>query len=87
MLLIVMLSSWLAGLVEPDGEGRLAEAVSWIYIAVSIWIPLYFLFSLKRVYQQGWAMTITKYCLIGISYVVLLSFATAFVALLSFVLL
>jgi drug/metabolite transporter superfamily protein YnfA len=87
MLLIVMLSSWVAGLVEPDGEGRLAEALSWIYIAVAIWIPLYFLFSLKRVYQQGWAMTITKYCLIGISYVVLLSFATAFVALLSFVLL
>ena len=32
-------------------------------------------------------MTLSKYCLIGISYVVLLSFATAFVALLSFVLL
>jgi drug/metabolite transporter superfamily protein YnfA len=87
MLLIVMLSSWVAGLVEPDGEGRLAEALSWIYIAVAIWIPLYFLFSLKRVYQQGWAMTITKYCLIGVSYVFLLSFTTAFVALLSFVLL
>jgi len=87
MLLIVMLSSWAAGLIEPDGEGRLAEVVSWIYIAVAIWIPLYFLFSLKRVYRQGWGMTITKYCLIGVSYVVLLSFTTAFVALLSFVLL
>jgi hypothetical protein len=87
ILLIVMLSSWVAGLVEPDGEGRLAEALSWIYVAVAIWIPLYFLFSLKRVYQQGWGMTITKYCLIGVSYVFLLSFTTAFVALLSFVLL
>jgi hypothetical protein len=42
---------------------------------------------LKRVYQQGWFMTVTKYCLIGISYVLLLSLTTAFVALLSFVLL
>ena len=52
-----------------------------------MWIPLYFLVSLKRVYKQGWGMTLTKYCLIGFSYVILLSLATAFVALLSFVLL
>jgi len=32
-------------------------------------------------------MTVVKYCLIGISYVILLGLATAFVALLSFVLL
>jgi len=39
------------------------------------------------VYQQGWGMTVAKYFLIGISYLVLLAFATAFTALLSFVLL
>jgi hypothetical protein len=87
MLFIVMLLNALAGWAEPAGEGRIHDAVSWTGIAIAVWIPLYFLVSLKRVYQQGWGMTLSKYCLIGISYVVLLSFATAFVALLSFVLL
>lgn len=87
MLFIVMLLNALAGWAEPAGEGRIHDAVAWTGIAIAVWIPLYFLVSLKRVYQQGWGMTLSKYCLIGISYVVLLSFATAFVALLSFVLL
>ncbi|MFC1605604.1 DUF3667 domain-containing protein [Pseudomonadota bacterium] len=87
MLFIAMLLSALAGWLEPADEGRIHTAVSWANIAIAVWVPLYFLVSLKRVYQQGWGMTLTKYCLIGISYVVLLSLATAFVALLSFVLL
>jgi hypothetical protein len=87
MLFIAMLLSALAGWMEPAEEGRITTTVSWANIAIGLWIPVYFMVSLKRVYQQGWGMTLAKYCLIGISYVVLLSFATAFVALLSFVLL
>jgi hypothetical protein len=87
MLLIAMLLSSLAGWLEPAEEGRVTTAVSWANIAIGFWIPVYFLVSLKRVYRQGWGMTITKYCLIGVSYVLLLGLATAFVALLSFVLL
>jgi hypothetical protein len=87
MLLIAMLLSSLAGWLEPAEEGRVTTAVSWLNIAIGIWIPVYFLVSLKRVYQQGWGMTLTKYSLIGLSYIFLLAFATAFVALLSFVLL
>ena len=87
MLFMVMVLSSLAGWLEPAGEGRVTEAVSWTNIGIGFWIPLYFLISLKRVYRQGWIMTICKYCLIGTSYIMLLSLATAFVALLSFVLL
>jgi len=87
MLFIVMLLNAVAGWAEPAGVGRITTAVSWAGIGVGVWIPLYFLISLKRVYQQGWGMTLAKYCLIGLSYMMLLSFATAFVALLGFVLL
>jgi len=87
MLFLVMLFNGIAGWSEPTGEGRIHNAVSWANVAIGVWIPVYFLVSLKRVYQQGWGMTIAKYCLIGLSYVMLLGFATAFVALLSFVLL
>lgn len=87
MLFIAMLLSAFAGWLEPAEEGHITTTVSWANIAIGFWIPVYFLVSLKRVYQQGWGMTLSKYCLIGISYAVLLAFATAFVALLSFVLL
>jgi len=87
MLLIAMLLNTLAGWAEPAGEGRITQVVTAANVAIWVWIPLYFLISLKRVYQQGWGMTIAKYCLIGFSYLLLLSVATGFVALLSFVLL
>jgi len=87
MIVLVILLSTLGTWIEPDEDGRFTAFANWVYAAIGIWIPLYFLISLKRVYQQGWGMTIAKYCLIGVSYLVLLGFATAFVALLSFVLL
>jgi len=87
MLFIAMLLNALAGWLETDAEGRIHTTVSWVGIGIGFWIPIYFLVSLKRVYQQGWGMTVVKYCLIGMSYVLLLGLTTAFVALLSFVLL
>jgi len=86
-LLITMLSGTLAGWQEPSEEGPVTTAITWVNVIIWSWIPLYLLVSLKRVYQQGWAMTLAKYSLIGLSYLMLLAFATAFVALLSFVLL
>ena len=87
VLLISLLFGALADWAEPAGTGHLTTASTWLNGAMGVWVPVYFLVSLKRVYQQGWFMTVTKYCLIGISYVLLLSLTTAFVALLSFVLL
>ena len=86
-LLIVMLGNTFAGWQEPSEGGPITTAVMWVNIAIWIWIPVYLLVSLKRVYQQGWLMTSVKFSCIGISYLMLLTLASAFVALLSFVLL
>lgn len=87
VLLISLMATSFADWAEPGGSGRIATAVTWLSAAAGIWVPVYFLVALKRVYRQGWFMTVMKFGLIGISYLVLLSLASAFVALLSFVLL
>ena len=87
VLLIVILGNSFAGWQEPTEEGPITAAISWINIVIGVWIPVYLLVSLKRVYQQGWWMTMGKYTCIGVSYLVLLAMATAFAALVSFVLL
>lgn len=43
------------------------EALLWV------WMPLYLLLMQKRVYEQGWLMTLLKYFVLGVSYLVLLS--------------
>lgn len=50
-----------------------------------VWMPLYLLLMQKRVYGQGWAMTLLKYGVLGFSYVMLLSIGVAFTMLLSLV--
>ncbi|MGA9423009.1 MAG: DUF3667 domain-containing protein [Rhodanobacteraceae bacterium] len=58
-------SGWLS---TPLG---LAEAAVWT------WIPIYLLLMQKRVYRQGWFLTIVKYCLVGLSYTVMIGFGLA----------
>ena len=41
------------------------------------WMPLYLLLMQKRVYAQGWPMTLLKYCVLGFCYVILLSIGVA----------
>ncbi|MBL0028227.1 MAG: DUF3667 domain-containing protein [Rhodanobacteraceae bacterium] len=48
--------------------------VGLLIFVVSCWIPLYLLVAQKRIYGQGWPMTLLKYFCIGIVYTVLLSF-------------
>ncbi|MEE4216749.1 MAG: DUF3667 domain-containing protein [Xanthomonadales bacterium] len=72
---------------EPAGEGPMTTVMHGVKTLVLAWIPIYLLLSLKRVYQQGWGLTLAKYAAVSISYLVLLAITTAFVAVLSFVLL
>jgi hypothetical protein len=83
MLLISAVVTW----QEPTGNGPLNTAAGWLKAVAWVWIPLYLLISLKRVYRQGWGMTLLKYSVIGTSYLVLLSFVTVVVAVTSFVML
>lgn len=81
-LLSDSVSSWL----DPAQAGKISEASSWLNVALLCWIPLYLLLSLKTVYRQSWAMTLMKFSVIGISYMVLLSIVAGSAAVLGFVL-
>ncbi len=86
-LTITLLNNALIAWRDPEGDSALWQNMFWLSIAIYMWIPVYLLISLKTVYQQGWFLTVGKYCVIGISYIVMLTFITTGVALLSFLLL
>jgi len=87
LAVILLLTGALAAWREPSGEGLLTSLSEILRVVAWTWIPLYLLISLKRVYRQGWGMTLLKYSAIGVSYLVLLTFTTVVVAVTSFVLL
>jgi hypothetical protein len=70
--LVTMLATW----VKPHAAW-LALPLGWIGIALWLWMPIYLLIMQKRVYRQGWPMTIVKYLVIGWCYSWLLLFALA----------
>ncbi|MCY7353900.1 MAG: DUF3667 domain-containing protein [Lysobacter sp.] len=80
MLLTIALQRWLA-----PGSGALNSAFGWLEAAMWVWMPFYLLLMQKRIYGQGWPMTLLKYCVLGICYVVLLSFGAVFTLLFSLV--
>jgi hypothetical protein len=87
VFLLTMLLNSLAGWQEPGEEGPVTTTVFWINTGLLIWIPIYFLISLKRVYQQGWKLTFSKYLVVGLSYMILLTMTASVAAIVSFVLL
>lgn len=56
------------------------SAIGLLQIAMWVWIPLYLLVMQKRVYRQGWPMTLVKYWLVGSVYFWLLLFALTLAA-------
>lgn len=52
-----------------------ATLIGIVQAAMWVWMPVYLLLMQKRVYRQGWPMTILKYWLIGSVYFWLLLFA------------
>ena len=73
-LLLVLLVRALEQWVAPN-PGALASAFGWIEGLLILWMPIHLLLMQKRVYAQGWPMTLLKYFLLGTCYTVLLSFA------------
>ncbi len=70
VLIISMLETWLA----PEA-GALHTLFAWTEGVLIAWMPIYLLIMQKRVYGQGWPMTLLKYFVLGTCYTVLLSFA------------
>ena len=73
-LLLVLLVSALEGWLAPAG-GALATLFGWIEGLLIAWMPVYLLLMQKRVYAQGWPMTLLKYAVLGTCYSILLGFA------------
>jgi hypothetical protein len=51
--------------------------LGWVEAAIFVWMPLYLLLMQKRVYRQGWILTLLKFGVLGLLYTVLLSFGAA----------
>jgi hypothetical protein len=62
------IATWTAG--WPLVPGLMAGLAT----ALSLWIPVYLLLAQKRIYGQGWPMTVFKYAWIGVFYLGLLGF-------------
>lgn len=87
VLTITLLNNALISWRVSEGGSDAWHHLAWLNAAIYVWIPIYLLVSLKTVYGQGWFLTVCKYCVIGLSYVVLLTLVTTVVALLGFLLL
>lgn len=57
-----------------------ARAIGWMQVGMWVWMPVYLLIMQKRIYRQGWPMTIVKYWLIGSVYFWLLLIAVSLAA-------
>ena len=55
----------------------LSTLTGWSEALLFAWMPVYLLLMQKRVYGQGWPMTILKYCVLGFCYFILLGFGVA----------
>lgn len=51
----------------------LAVPAGWLEGAVALWMPVYLLLMQKRVYGQGWLLTLWNYAWLGFWYLILLS--------------
>ena len=80
-IILLLLMSYLRGWVDPDGF--VDSVLGWVELLLWLWMPLYLLLMQKRVYQQGWFMTLLKYAVLGVIYMMLLGFALTAASLLS----
>lgn len=80
LLLIILLADIRAWL---GMSSFFSSAIGWSIALLSVWMPLYLLLMQKRVYGQGWALTLFKFSVLGVSYLILLSIAMLFAILAS----
>ncbi len=58
---------------DAVNAGAIKALLNFVVAALWIWLPLYLLLMQKRVYAQGWIMTLLKFGVLGLAYVVLLA--------------
>ncbi|MGH8157163.1 MAG: DUF3667 domain-containing protein [Rhodanobacter sp.] len=73
-LLLITLTGMLSTWLRPHAVWT-GYALGWIQALLILWLPTYLLIMQKRVYRQGWPMTVLKFWFIGWCYFWLLLFA------------
>lgn len=81
-MLVLLMLDLLRGWLVPHA-GWLGILFLLLRAAALIWIFVYLFLMQKRVYRQGWIMTIAKYWCIGFCYTILIGLGWAFAVLLS----
>ncbi len=82
-LLVVLLLDALKG--WAGDLAWIARPLGWAEVLLLAWMPLYLLLMQKRVYRQGWIMTLFKYCVLGTCYLFLISLGASLTLLISLV--
>jgi hypothetical protein len=72
-LLVVCVVGWLQDWTAPHASW-VATGLGYAVMAAWIWLPVYLFVMQKRVYRQGWLMTLLKFCLIGWCYSMMVGF-------------
>jgi hypothetical protein len=81
-LLLITLAGLLRGAVAESAPW-LAGMLGWAMFALGWWLPIYILIMQKRVYRQGWFLTVLKYLTIGLCYTIMISIGLVFALLIS----
>jgi Protein of unknown function (DUF3667) len=71
--------------ISPSGTGVVAGGLGWLELAVGWWMPLYLLIMQKRIYRQGWPMTLLKFSILGLAYTFLLGFGAMMALMISLI--
>lgn len=69
MLLLAMLGRW-----QGDRPG-VAAATGIAIVLLQLWLLIHLLLTQKRIYGQGWPMTLFKFTLLAVAYLVMLALA------------
>jgi hypothetical protein len=67
---LAMLNAW----ITPHAAWA-GQVLGWLETALALWAPVYLLLMQKRVYRQGWILTVLKYLVIGWCYLWLFTIA------------
>jgi hypothetical protein len=80
-LLLCTLLAVFAGWLEPHALWTTGP-LNWLERILVVWAPIYLLLMQKRIYRQGWPMTLLKFWFVGWCYFWLLTFAVMIAAVL-----
>ncbi len=81
LVLTVLVQFLLMALDGATDAAWAGTGIGVLKFAMWCWVPVYLLLMQKRIYGQGWAMTLVKYFVLGNLYFVLVAFAALYAVL------